>query len=128
MQMLIKNLLKVRYTFLASIITFAITYLSLVKLGKQQISIAHLDKIEHTIAYFFLAITWLLAIKKAARNTKTKYIIVFCCIFFGIIIEVLQTTLTNYREASLLDALANSLGALIAMLVFTIKFEKKRAI
>lgn len=124
----IKNLLKGSFLYIAILVAISIAYLSLIKLGKQPISISHLDKIEHAIAYFILTISWLFAVKKASENKKIKYIVVFACIFYGIIIELLQTTLTSYREASSLDILANSVGAIIAMLIFNIKIEKKQAI
>lgn len=124
----IKNLSKGSLLFVAIAITIAITYLSLTKISVKGISISNIDKLQHLIAYFALTLSWLLALKRTEANNRVKYFIVFACIFYGIIIEVFQVMLTSYREASLLDALANSIGALLAMLVFNIKFEKKQAI
>ena len=128
MRKLIKVLLRRSRFFIAIAITVLIAFLSLIKLGKQPIEIYFLDKIEHFIAYFSLGFSWLFAFKGYKKLTSKNYLIVFGCIFYGIIIEVLQTTLTSYREASLLDAVANSLGVLIALLIFNKVFEKKQAI
>ena len=128
MQRLIKNLLKNSILLIAIAIVIIITYLSLVKLEAQPISISHLDKLEHAIAYFFLTLSWLLVIRKKSQKNITKIIVVFSCVFFGILIEILQGTLTNYREASYLDILANSFGVFMAMLFFNMKIEKKTTI
>ncbi|MGB0892095.1 MAG: VanZ family protein [Flavobacteriaceae bacterium] len=120
--------MKRSYLPLALIITFSIAFLSLIKLGKQPINISHLDKLEHLIAYFFLGISWLLSFRKYKEFSYKNYLIVLVCVFYGIIIEVLQTTLTTYREASVLDIVANTVGVLLALLFFNKVFEKKQAI
>ncbi len=128
MQKHIKNLLKDNIFFIAIAITIAIAVLSLIKLGNQPVQISNIDKIEHLIAYFVLTSSWLFAFRATFSNNKNKYLVVVACIFYGIIIEVLQAIITDYREASYLDMLANTLGAIIAMLIFNKKIEKKRAI
>jgi glycopeptide antibiotics resistance protein len=55
---------------------------------------------------------------------KKKYPIVFCCILFGIIIEVLQFTITNYRTGDYFDVIANSGGVMFGSLVFNQLFKK----
>ncbi|MCH3884051.1 VanZ family protein [Tenacibaculum aquimarinum] len=125
----IKNLLKDNIFFIAIAITIAIAVLSLIKLGNQPVvAISNIDKIEHLIAYLVLTLSWLFAVRATLSKNKIKYSVVIGCILYGIIIEVLQGTITDYREASYLDMLANTLGAIIAMLIFNKKIEKKRAI
>tara|TARA_B110000091_G_C13638623_1_gene400222 strand:+ start:515 stop:781 length:267 start_codon:yes stop_codon:yes gene_type:complete len=85
------------------------------------IEISNVDKIYHLIAYFALTISWLLTLK----NLKNKYKVLIGCIFYGIIIEVLQTKLTVYRTGELFDFLANTLGGVLALLAFNRFFEKK---
>lgn len=122
----IKLLLTHNALYIAIILTIIIAMLSLIKIGKQTIiNFSYLDKIEHATAYFVLTFFWLLAFK---NSKKAKFLVVGLCIFYGMIIEVLQVTLTNYRYAEYLDALANTFGALIALLVFNIFFEKKQSI
>ena len=128
MQKDIKLLLKRSYLPIAVIITITIAFLSLIKLGKQPINISHLDKIEHLIAYCSLGISWLLTFRENKKIMYKNYLIVIVCVFYGIIIEVLQTTLTTYREASILDIVANTAGVLLALLIFNKVFEKKQAI
>ena len=128
MQKDIKLLLKRSYLPIAILITVSIAFLSLIKLGKQPIQISNLDKIEHLIAYFSLGLSWLLVFKEHKKFSYKNYLIVLICVFYGIIIEVLQTTLTSYREGSLLDIIANTVGVLLALLIFNKVFEKKQAI
>jgi VanZ family protein len=117
------------FLYIAISITFIIAFLSLIKLkGQPIIEMDHLDKIEHAFAYAILALSWLLAFKRAFLNKKLKYIIALSCVFYGIVIEVLQTTLTTYRTASLLDILANMFGVIVALLIFSSIYKKIHAI
>ncbi|MDO6674161.1 VanZ family protein [Tenacibaculum sp. 1_MG-2023] len=122
----IKNLLKHKLIIIIAIlITISIAIISLIKLGKAPIQINHLDKLEHAFAYFVLSLVWLLALRTTKIN---KYIIVFCCFFYGIIIETLQVTTTSYRSGEILDILANTTGILIAFIVYNSFFKKNKAI
>ncbi|WP_223267151.1 VanZ family protein [Polaribacter sp. IC073] len=90
------------------------------RVPKYDISISHLDKWQHCLAYFTLSLSWLFAVYKENK----KYLIVFACVVFGIIIEILQHTLTNYRTGDYFDVIANSLGVLIGLLVYNQVFKK----
>lgn len=118
----IKALLLDNLLIVAILITIAIICLSLLKLPSKGVHVKNIDKAYHSIAYFILALTWLLSFYK---KPSKKYIIVLCCIVFGIIIEVLQSTLTIYRTGDYKDVLANSLGVLLALFIFNIFFKKK---
>jgi VanZ family protein len=117
----IKTLLKDNIIFIAAAITIGIFCLSLIKMPKSEIKINNVDKIYHGFAYFTLAFSWLLVFYK---NQKKKYLIVISCIIFGIIIEVIQSKLTNYRTGDYLDVLANLLGVLLALLIFNLISKK----
>lgn len=117
----IKNLLKDKLTIIAILITLSIAIISLVKIEKAPIQINQIDKLEHTFAYFVLSLVWLLALKTTKIN---KYITVFCCFFYGIIIEVLQVTTTSYRSGEVLDIMANTTGILIAFIVYNFFLRK----
>lgn len=122
MQKTIKTLLKASILYIAIIITIIIAYLSLIKVGKQPISIKYLDKIEHSIAYFTLTLSWLFALKNKVKIT----LIIIGCVLYGTLIEVLQGTITSYRTADFYDIIANSVGILIALFVFKAFFEKNK--
>ena len=107
---------------IALAITFSIVCLSLLKIPKSKITVTHIDKVYHSIAYFTLTVSWLIAYHKKPQK---KYIIVICCIIFGIVIELLQSMLTNYRTGEYLDVIANSSGVLVALLIFNLISKKK---
>ncbi|WP_233269855.1 VanZ family protein [Polaribacter sp. L3A8] len=82
---------------------------------KLEVSFSNLDKLYHLSAYFTLSLCWLLSFY---RKPTLKYVIVISCIIFGIIIEVLQATLTVYRTGDYKDAFANTIGILLGLFVF----------
>ena len=125
---LIKTLFKDKIIFIAIGITLGITYLSLMRLNFAPSKLSHVDKIYHSIAYFILGLTWLLSFPKSLEKKYIKYAIVISCIIYGIVIEVLQGTLTAYRTASLLDVIANTIGVLVAMVLFKSIYKKIIAI
>ncbi len=77
------------------------------------------DKMMHLGAYFVLAILWFLyyIFKKQEEfiNIKGFFNISILIILFGMLIEVLQGALTDYRDPDWADILANSIGVLLAL-------------
>ena len=97
----IKSLLEDNAVYIAIFFTIAILLGSLVKPELVVVdSISVSDKAYHLIAYFLLMLSWLYAFSNKEKfNKNVKYVIIGC-IFFGIIIELLQGTITSYRTAS----------------------------
>lgn len=123
MQWLMKVLLKAKLTIIAVAVSMGILCLSLIKIAiYNPIDTPHLDKLQHGFAYFVLSVCWLFALQKKQR----KYVIVLCCILFGIVIEILQYTITNYRTGDYLDVLANSFGVLLGVFIFSQVSKKNR--
>ncbi|HSI70495.1 MAG TPA: VanZ family protein [Gillisia sp.] len=112
---------------LAVVYTILITTLSLVQLGKISVgNFSPTDKMMHVGAYFGLAILWFsyYLFKKEEQDQKQGFLkISALVVLFGILIEVLQGTLTDYREPDWADALANTIGVFIAYFIFVI-FQK----
>ncbi|MFT5761378.1 MAG: VanZ family protein [Polaribacter sp.] len=124
MRKLIKILLKDKIIFIAISVALVIGVLSLIKAPESPIKISYQDKIYHVMAYFMLAITWLLSFPISKRKDTIKYAIALGCVFYGILIEVLQTTLTAYRTASFFDVVANTIGVFMALLIFNSIYKK----
>ncbi|CAM4210862.1 VanZ family protein [Gillisia hiemivivida] len=112
--------------------TLLITSLSLIQLGK--ISIGDFnptDKMMHLGAYFVLAFVWffyyLFKIQEESLKIKGFFNISILIILFGMLIEVLQGALTDYRDPDWADMLANSIGVLLAlgMCLGFLKFFKR---
>jgi VanZ family protein len=112
------------FLYIAIFLTIAITVGSLISMKNVVKAPIHFfDKILHSSAYFMLALSWLLAFKNK-KSIKFATAIAFAVFIYGIIIEVLQGTLTNYRQADLYDMLANLVGITCALLVF-VTFSQK---
>jgi VanZ family protein len=109
----------------AFLYTALLTYLSLVQLGKISVgSFSPTDKMMHAGAYLVLVGVWqVFFILKSRQNRQYKnnlYKISGVSILFGMLIEVLQGTLTKYRDPDWYDILANSAGVLLAVLIFLV--------
>ena len=111
----IKNLLKASSFIIAIVVTFSIAYLSLMRIPNYSYSVSYLDKLQHLFAYFILTICWLFSYRKVSSR---KYMIVTACIIYGIIIEVLQSVITDYRTGDYFDVTANTIGVLLALAIF----------
>ncbi|MBT8316459.1 MAG: VanZ family protein [Lutibacter sp.] len=85
-----------------------------------------IDKILHFSAYFALTLSWQLAFYKSVKLKIKESLIIVAVFFYGIIIEVLQGALTSYRQADLLDIIANFIGIIIAWAFFRGFFFKNR--
>lgn len=114
--------------FLAIVYTFVLTIASLIQLGDLSVgAFSPTDKILHTGANFVLALVWMLFYLLRTAE-KRNYISAFIAIsglviIFGMLIEVLQGTLTTYRQPDWADVVANSIGVLVALLL-SIFFQK----
>ncbi len=127
-QKIIKTLLEYKlYYFTAVFLTIAIAIGSLISINDviETPVLQFFDKFVHTSAYFFLTLSWLLAYKRNLQKQKKDILVVILVFVYGIIIEVLQGVLTNYRQADLLDMLANLGGIVIAALFFNLIFRRK---
>lgn len=102
--------------------TAAIAYLSLINLADTAVSEMGIgDKAMHAGAYFVLTSLWISGWMKNTEKSNflvKNLIICFLCVIFGIFIEVLQDKMTTYRSFDYYDMLANSLGVIIAGILF----------
>lgn len=103
--------------------TITLAVLSLIKVNKVTSELpTNSDKIFHALAYAIFTALWFLSFYYKIELKKIKAL-VFSFLFssvFGIIIELLQGSLTKNREADLFDVIANTTGTLIAMIIITI--------
>ncbi len=121
MQMLIKNLLERNAYAIAITLTILIIISSLISissLGIKLIRVENSDKYAHIISYFILSMSWFYASQHDFKSTRQKLILIALLVAFGIIIEALQEGITTYRHADIYDVLANSVGILLAAILF----------
>jgi VanZ family protein len=82
------------------------------------------DKIYHFLAYAILTV--LLLNYFLTTTVKQKILIsAGIAVVYGIIIEVLQSTLTNFRTPDYYDVLANTAGVVFVMLLLRFKNNLK---
>ena len=111
--------------FLSVCLSLGIVFLSLTRLGQIAPSgFTQIDKLYHFAAYFVLAFSWLLSLVNERFNLEKVLWTATGIILFGIILEVFQKYMTDYRTLDYADALANSAGVLVAVLFFSFFFEK----
>lgn len=95
-------------------------------IGTSRFNIPHMDKAVHFTFYGVMVVLGYLAIPKSREqgigNSKLLWYIVLFAVLYGIIIEVLQHVATADRHGDLLDALANSTGAIVGMLAVRFLF------
>ncbi|WGD35440.1 VanZ family protein [Olleya sp. YS] len=85
------------------------------------------DKVMHILAHVILTGLWFYTLhyyyNKSVKQSQIISIII--SLVFGIIIEVLQHTATQSREADFKDVIANIIGTLVAVLVINLIIKMK---
>lgn len=95
-----------------------ITTLSLVSLnGLPKISPKNGDKYVHFIFYFILTLLLIFNFVYKVGIKRSIIISFVIAVFYGIIIEILQGVLTEYRKPEFADALFNAFGSLSATII-----------
>lgn len=120
MQKDIKHLLQRNALTIAISITLLISYLSL---GRSidfgiEIPMNNSDKVKHAIAYFVLSYSWMTALENKGILSKYKTILLVLLFLYGVLIEILQMTITTYRQGDFFDLAANLSGILMCYLLF----------
>ncbi|MFD2726601.1 VanZ family protein [Hyunsoonleella rubra] len=117
-------MLKTYSLFLAVPYTIALMVGSLMSLKNMpDTGVDYADKIFHFLAYAILCFLWVLVFHFTLQKPLKKAVLFGAgfAILFGIIIEVLQGTLTKERSLDAYDAIANSLGALTTSAIILLK-------
>ena len=74
------------------------------------------DKIYHFLAYLCFTLISYNYIKRT--TVSHKYVVIICCLLsYGIVIEVLQGSLSNTRVSDFFDVVANSIGIVFGIVV-----------
>lgn len=111
----IKKLLERNAILIAILFTIIITFLSLFSVkGINTIHVENSDKFGHFIAYLTVCLSWLFALNKRIKWPVISGLL----ILYGIILEGLQEILTSNRQADLYDILANTVGVILATLLY----------
>lgn len=84
--------------------------------------IHNMDKIIHFSLYFILSLSFQMSLIRSGIIKRKEQIIITLVfvISYGLIMEVLQYYFTNDRCADIFDALANTLGCISGIIIFSI--------
>lgn len=110
--------------------TVLIAVLCLVKFNDlPSFGVSGADKYVHFTLHFVFTILWgLYSFKKQNEIALNKIAIIFFMSFcYGILIEFLQETFTVTRHADIFDVMANTTGAMVALLLFVLIKKRKTA-
>ncbi|WP_421807978.1 VanZ family protein [Flagellimonas sp.] len=124
----------VGYTLLFISWVVVITMLSLfsfpaMDLDPGSFNVPYADKITHFIFYLVFGFVGCMSLRERTMGNlglvKTTRIVLVLAIIYGILIEILQYTLTTDRMAELGDVFANTLGAFAGIGLIRWVFSKK---
>jgi VanZ family protein len=82
------------------------------------IKIPHFDKFVHFGMYFSLMSVMIIENRKTIKSNNKLFIISLIPFFYGIAIEIMQSALTVTRTGSVYDALADTLGIIVSILLW----------
>jgi VanZ family protein len=119
---------KKTYFLLAISWTVIVTVLSLITISSDigsSINFENKDKYVHFTFYFVFVVLWFLYAKRKNISFKTKFIVLFSAIGYGVLMEICQGVFTKTRTADILDVVANSLGAISGLLLVIFLNNKK---
>lgn len=86
-----------------------------------EVSFSAADKLMHTAIYVLLIGIWQLYffVRNGYRfKLRWAIVILLACLFYGIIIEILQGSFTVSRSADIYDVLANLIGLILGIFIF----------
>ena len=117
-------MLKKNFIYALSIFyTIALTILSLIPLKDlPNLNTGFDDKIAHFLLYALFCLMWFLSFQ-FFKIKRSLFLAFAFSVLFGLIIELLQSEVTAYRSADVLDFLANTIGALAMSTLIYIKKE-----
>ncbi len=130
--MLTKNLLVLKKALFGLAIgwTVIIAFLCLVSFRDlPSLKVKGADKYVHIILHFVFIMLWgfYVSVKQNEIKISRIAILVAISVLYGLLIEILQETCTATRHADVLDVMANSTGALTALIVFVL-IKKRRSL
>lgn len=123
---------KNRWFWAAALWTATIAVLCLVSFRElPSVAIESPDKFVHAIFHFLFVLLWYAYYKSAKKLPELRILgkVLSFSIIYGCLIEIAQGLFTTTRQADLKDVMANSGGALLAVLLLIIvrRLKKTRA-
>jgi VanZ family protein len=112
----------VKKNILSILVALVILYLSLASsdtfMKVPLIGIPNIDKVIHFLMYFGLMSVIIIENRKTIKSNKQLFLVALIPLFYGILMELLQLTLTSTRSGSLFDIAFNSAGIIVSILLW----------
>lgn len=80
--------------------------------------IPHLDKLVHLGMYFTFMLALIFENRAILTSLKKYFILSIIPVFFGAVIEILQSLLTRTRTGDFFDACFNAIGVMMAIFIW----------
>jgi VanZ family protein len=104
------------------LVALLLLYLSLTNSEKFQktplVSIPYIDKIVHFGMYFLMMSVIIIEHRKSLSNSRNLLLLALIPLLYGVLMEILQSTLTMTRTGDFYDALADAGGILISVVLW----------
>jgi VanZ family protein len=112
----------IRKNIFSILVALLLLYLSLTNTEKFQqiplINFTFFDKIVHFGMYFFLMSVVIFENRENIKDYRHLFLLSLIPLFYGILMEILQMTLTVSRSGSFYDALADAAGILVSVFIW----------
>lgn len=82
------------------------------------INIPYFDKVVHFGMYFFLMSVMIAENRKKIKVTSHLFLLALIPAFYGLVMEILQLTLTKSRSGDIIDFISDAAGILAAVLLW----------
>ena len=104
------------------LVALLLLYLSLTNSEKFQksplVNIPFMDKIVHFGMYFIMMSVIIIEHRKSLRNSGKLFLFALIPLSYGILMEILQSTLTMTRTGDFYDALADAAGIIVSLVLW----------
>lgn len=112
---------KYKYSLLLMLIILYLSLKNADELSKIQfLNIPHFDKIAHFCMYFAFMSAILFESRKVAVKNHSFVVMSLFPFFYGILMEILQSTLTTTRNGSPYDVIFNTLGIILSIAIWLV--------
>lgn len=112
----------IRKNIFSILVALLLLYLSLAdpaKFPKAELTrIENIDKIVHFGMYFIMMSVIIIEHRKSIRNPVNLFLMALIPLSYGVLMEILQLTLTSTRSGDFYDALFDAAGILTSVLLW----------
>jgi VanZ family protein len=114
--------MSIKKNIFSIIVALIIMYLSLASANTfdkvPEFDIPYIDKIVHFLMYFGLTSVMILEHHETVKKFSSLLLLGLFPFFYGILMEILQSNLTSDRTGDIFDAVSNTSGIIVSILIW----------